>query len=246
MYPECQLLPGPDVFYFMPPYHAIFTLAFWTIQNRKKYPEIIDIPDDSFISTIPSSLVVKLISINKIWNLVIGQGFYSANKIWLCKNSWNLNTKLQTWDTRGAARWKLGFWGNMMRNQSKSVTKRKVSSNSILAWFCRQSLFCECDKKLLGTFCNVSDFICLAVSKLVWWRQWFKGYLCCGKTPGQTKRSVFYQNVTITPSPNTQTRIWTLQKVHHTHFMQGVVNAFSEKTLPLYLLHHFSEWLMLM
>ena len=125
MYPECQLLPGPDVFYFMPPYHAIFTLAFWTIQNRKKYPEIIDIPDDSFISTIPSSLVVKLISINKIWNLVIGQGFYSANKIWLCKNSWNLNTKLQTWDTRGAARWKLGFWGIMMRNQSKSVTKKK-------------------------------------------------------------------------------------------------------------------------
>lgn len=84
-----------------------------------------------FYSHNPIPWVVQLISINRIWNLVIGEGFHSANKIQLCKNRWNLNAELQTWDTGGeqAARWKLGFCGIMMRNQSKSVTKKKFRQN---------------------------------------------------------------------------------------------------------------------
>ncbi len=55
-----------------------------------------------FYSHNPIPWVVQLISINRIWNLVIGEGFHSANKIQLCKNRWNLNAELQTWDTGGS------------------------------------------------------------------------------------------------------------------------------------------------
>ena len=77
---------------------------------------------------------MKLISINRISNLVIGQGFFSANNF--CKNSWNLNTELQTWDTGGAAGSEVETW--ILRNYDEKSVKisdqEKVSSNSILAW----------------------------------------------------------------------------------------------------------------
>ena len=68
-----------DQVYFMPLCHATFTLAFCMIQNRKMFRLLI------FRMTVllAQSLlwVVRLISINRIWSLVIGPGFYSANKI---------------------------------------------------------------------------------------------------------------------------------------------------------------------
>ena len=135
MYPECecQQLPGPGVFYAsLPCNFYTFTHAFWMIQFEAK-EKCSDYRNWrwQFYSHNPIPWVVQLISINRIWNLVIGEGFHSANKIQLCKNRWNLNAELQTWDTGGeqAARWKLGFCGIMMRNQSKSVTKKKFRQN---------------------------------------------------------------------------------------------------------------------
>ena len=137
-----------------------------------------------FYSHNPIPWVVQLISINRIWNLVIGEGFHSANKIQLCKNRWNLNAELQTWDTggsrqRGGNLDSVELWWEISQNQwpRKSFVKIHPRMTPLRLCLC---MFSESGKKLLGTFCNVSDFICLAVSELGWWRQWCKGYLCCG------------------------------------------------------------------
>ena len=109
-----------DQVYFMPPCHATFTLAFWIIQNRKMFRLLIFRMTVLLAQSLLS--VVKLISINRIWSLVIGPGFYSANKIWFCKNSWNLNTELQTWDTGGSGQRggnldSVEIWWDISQNQ---------------------------------------------------------------------------------------------------------------------------------
>ena len=174
--------------YFMPPYHAIFTHLHmpseWSSLKWKKMYRDYRNWRWQFYSHNPIPWVVQLISINRIWNLVIGEGFHSANKIQLCKNRWNLNAELQTWDTggsrqRGGNLDSVELWWEISQNQwpRKSFVKIHPRMTPLRLCLC---MFSESGKKLLGTFCNVSDFICLAVSELGWWRQWCKGYLCCG------------------------------------------------------------------
>ena len=192
MYPECecQQLPGPGVFYAsLPCNFYTFTHAFWMIQFEAK-EKCWDYRNRrwQFYSHNPIPWVVQLISINRIWNLVIGEGFHSANKIQLCKNRWNLNAELQTWDT-GGSRQRGGnldsaeLWWEISQNQwpRKSFVKIHPRMTPLRLCLC---MFCESDKKLLGTFCNVSECLISSVwldlSWLGWWRQWCKGYLCCG------------------------------------------------------------------
>ena len=161
--------------------------------------------------------VVKLISINRIWDLVIGEGFYSANRIQLCKNRWNLNAELQTWDTGGqqAARWKLGFvelWWEISQNQwpRKSFVKIHPRMTPLRQW---QSL-CICFVKLTKSFWE--HFAMCLVSSVWQYLCWSGVKVTFVAVRLQTRLgSVPYQNVTITLTPNSQTRIWTLQMFHH-------------------------------
>ena len=171
-----------DQVYFMPLCHATFTLAFWMIQNRKMFRLLIFRMTVLLAQSLLS--VVKLISINRIWSSLLAQVSIQQTKFNFVKiaETWTLSCKPET---RGEAGSEVETW-ILWKYDEKSVKisdQEKVSSNFILAWLLsarRQSGFCECDKKLLGTFCNVSDFICLTFAEFVWWRQWFKGYLCCG------------------------------------------------------------------